>query len=79
MVESTALEMRRTGNRTVGSNPTLSAIPKTLVLLDLRMAPNARKCAIVTELDDCRGAPQGHRSSESVHIWRQFRQYGLSS
>ena len=26
MVESTALEMRRTGNRTVGSNPTLSAI-----------------------------------------------------
>ena len=25
MVESTALEMRRTGNRTVGSNPTLSA------------------------------------------------------
>ena len=26
MVESTALEMRRAGNRTVGSNPTLSAI-----------------------------------------------------
>ena len=25
MVESTALEMRRAGNRTVGSNPTLSA------------------------------------------------------
>ena len=25
MVESTALEMRRMGNRTVGSNPTLSA------------------------------------------------------
>ena len=25
MVESTALEMRRTGNRIVGSNPTLSA------------------------------------------------------
>jgi hypothetical protein len=25
VVESTALEMRRTGNRTVGSNPTLSA------------------------------------------------------
>ena len=25
MVESTALEMRCTGNRTVGSNPTLSA------------------------------------------------------
>ena len=25
MVESTALEMRRTGNCTVGSNPTLSA------------------------------------------------------
>ena len=25
MVESTALEMRRTGNRTVGSSPTLSA------------------------------------------------------
>ena len=28
MVESTALEMRRTGNRTVGSNPTLSATMK---------------------------------------------------
>ena len=28
MVESTALEMRRTGNRTVGSNPTLSASPR---------------------------------------------------
>ncbi len=26
MVESTALEMRRGGNSTVGSNPTLSAI-----------------------------------------------------
>ena len=26
MVESTALEMRHTGNRIVGSNPTLSAI-----------------------------------------------------
>jgi hypothetical protein len=25
VVESTALEMRRAGNRTVGSNPTLSA------------------------------------------------------
>ena len=32
MVESTALEMRRTGNRTVGSNPTLSATPKTEAL-----------------------------------------------
>ena len=32
MVESTALEMRRMGNRTVGSNPTLSAILKPLVL-----------------------------------------------
>lgn len=30
MVESTALEMRRTGNRTVGSNPTLSAIQSLL-------------------------------------------------
>ena len=27
MVESTALEMRRRGDSTVGSNPTLSAIP----------------------------------------------------
>ena len=34
MVESTALEMRRTGNRTVGSNPTLSAN-----LLDPRASP----------------------------------------
>jgi hypothetical protein len=30
VVESTALEMRRTGNRTVGSNPTLSATAKSL-------------------------------------------------
>ena len=29
MVESTALEMRRAGNRTVGSNPTLSASQST--------------------------------------------------
>lgn len=29
MVESTALEMRHTGNRIVGSNPTLSAIAGT--------------------------------------------------
>ena len=28
MVESTRLESERTGNRTVGSNPTLSAIPR---------------------------------------------------
>ena len=28
MVESTRLESERTGNRTVGSNPTLSAITK---------------------------------------------------
>ena len=27
MVESTRLESERTGNRTVGSNPTLSAMP----------------------------------------------------
>ena len=32
MVESTALEMRRAGNGTVGSNPTLSAITKSLTL-----------------------------------------------
>ena len=32
MVESTALEMRRTGNRTVGSNPTPSAKLVTLGL-----------------------------------------------
>ena len=44
MVESTALEMRRTGNRTVGSNPTLSAMQSKLLenkekLFD-RMAQN---------------------------------------
>jgi hypothetical protein len=37
VVESTALEMRRTGNRTVGSNPTLSANLKPLIALDLMM------------------------------------------
>ena len=40
MVESTALEMRRTGNRTVGSNPTLSAITRCTVL---KRAANFRK------------------------------------
>jgi hypothetical protein len=34
VVESTALEMRRTGNRTVGSNPTLSARLNALTSLD---------------------------------------------
>ena len=33
MVESTALEMRRTGNRTVGSNPTLSARSVSIIEL----------------------------------------------
>jgi hypothetical protein len=32
VVESTALEMRRTGNRTVGSNPTLSASSSVTVI-----------------------------------------------
>ena len=33
MVDCTALEMRRTGNRTVGSNPTLSATAQSQELL----------------------------------------------
>ena len=41
MVESTALEMRRTGNRTVGSNPTLSAILKALKSLDVLLILNS--------------------------------------
>ena len=36
MVESTRLESERTGNRTVGSNPTLSAI-YLLIQLPLRV------------------------------------------
>lgn len=38
MVESTALEMRHTGNRIVGSNPTLSAI------LDLDYQRSPARC-----------------------------------
>ena len=33
MVESTALEMRRAGNGTVGSNPTLSAIKNRIATI----------------------------------------------
>ena len=42
MVESTALEMRRTGNRTVGSNPTLSAKVARLPLASQKR-PNSRQ------------------------------------
>ena len=45
MVESTALEMRRAGNGTVGSNPTLSAtshIEHCAIHLDGRTFPNKR-------------------------------------
>ena len=45
MVESTALEMRRMGNRTVGSNPTLSAIVKPLISLDFLLLRDARGSA----------------------------------
>jgi hypothetical protein len=36
VVESTALEMRRAGNRTVGSNPTLSANDPSITSLPAR-------------------------------------------
>jgi hypothetical protein len=36
VVESTALEMRRTGNRTVGSKPTLSATSHYAISIDWR-------------------------------------------
>ncbi len=42
MVESTALEMRRTGNRTVGSNPTLSATVTGIAKRLARPLPGAR-------------------------------------
>ena len=40
MVESTALEMRRTGNRIVGSNPTLSATCPRETVLPIRLRPD---------------------------------------
>ena len=40
MVESTALEMRRTGNRIVGSNPTLSATCPRESVLPIRLRPD---------------------------------------
>ena len=53
MVESTALEMRRMGNRTVGSNPTLSAILKPLVLRHFsRARPVPREFAGANRLPD---------------------------
>ena len=46
MVESTALEMRRTGNRTVGSNPTLSATSASAIGLSVRL--RSLRTAILT-------------------------------
>ena len=43
MVESTALEMRRTGNRTVGSNPTLSAKAVRVMVLKFPSRPRTRQ------------------------------------
>lgn len=40
MVESTALEMRHTGNRIVGSNPTLSAIIRAIDFMRFSKAPD---------------------------------------
>jgi hypothetical protein len=48
VVESTALEMRHTGNRIVGSNPTLSAtqFPSPALNQDSPREP-ARNCGIL--------------------------------
>ena len=69
MVDCTALEMRRTGNRTVGSNPTLSAIAKSLMLLRfVGEATPRRKCAILTAMGHCGGRIKLDQNRESAHI-----------
>ena len=59
MVESTRLESERTGNRTVGSNPTLSAIP-SLIQLPLQMPVFNLRASL--DLDD-RKAARGYQVS----------------
>ena len=56
MAEGTALEMRRTSDRTVGSNPTLSANKKSrierLFLLVERVLSRQKKTAVFLSLRD---------------------------
>ena len=67
MVECTALEMRRTGNRTVGSNPTLSATFNMLIALDVAIAPNATR----TNAQVIKGRGRQDRSAvrADVRVW----------
>ena len=59
MVESTALEMRRTGNRTVGSNPTLSAMASRPTSLLLRSAGLSLDDRRVWRRETAAGADRG--------------------
>ena len=78
MVESTALEMRRTGNRTVGSNPTLSAkAPFAIILMPGYRAALTNVCfRPIADISspsghpvrdwDWRGRSAGHREKSDV-------------
>jgi hypothetical protein len=48
VVESTALEMRHTGNRIVGSNPTLSAMTLLVQWIETRQCSLTRISGILT-------------------------------
>ena len=64
MVESTRLESERTGNRTVGSNPTLSAILKTSLKLVL--------------LTNCYRIPRFNGEASMAAVYARFRGQGGS-
>ena len=64
MVERAALEMRFTGNRNVGSNPTLSATQPSVLLKLARYLANISGCARIAALavgpDDLRAGRASH-------------------
>lgn len=69
MVECAALEMRCTGNRTVGSNPTLSAIYLTeiLILQGKLQGLSLAHARVSLEFGSIRGLPGGESPSGSAH------------
>ena len=62
MVESTRLESEHTGNRIVGSNPTLSAIP--LGQWIARCAALATSSPRLWKINRCAGLKGRHRGAE---------------
>ncbi len=67
MVESTRLESERTGNRTVGSNPTLSARHGDTQAEDGDSSPRVLANAFVEE-NFCSKGPGGIAQSKDRHL-----------